>query len=168
MGNKKFIVLVSILLPLAVAVLFGIKIDGYNLSFLPPIYATINGLTAIVLLVSVYFIKSGNKKIHEFLMMTAMLLSLLFLGMYVTYHATSDSTSFGGEGWIRIVYFIILISHILLSIAIVPLVLFSIYYAKICEFEKHKKVVKWSFPIWLYVAVSGVVVYIMISPYYLH
>ena len=166
MGNKKLIVFVSIILPLAVAFLFGVKIEGYNFHFLPPIYATINGLTACVLLVSVYFIKNDNKIIHERLMMLAMLLSFLFLGMYVTYHATSDSTTFGGDGWIKIVYFIILISHILLSMIIVPLVLFSIYYAKNEQFEKHKKMVKWSFPIWLYVAVSGVVVYLLISPYY--
>ena len=168
MKNKTFIYVVSAVIPLAVAVLFGVKIEGYNFNFLPPIYASINGLTALVLISSLVFIKNGNRVMHERMMFLGMFLSVLFLLMYVLYHATSDSTSFGGEGLVKIVYFVILITHILLSIVVIPLVLFSIYYAKNEDFVMHKKLVKFSFPIWLYVAISGVIVYFMIAPYYIH
>ncbi|MDX1782807.1 MAG: DUF420 domain-containing protein, partial [Aequorivita vladivostokensis] len=106
----------SIAIPLAVAVLFTVKIPGApRLGFLPPIYATINGLTAIILIVAVYQIRQGNRRLHERLMKTAIACSVLFLGMYVAYHMTSDSTPFGGEGIVRYVYYFILLTHILLS-----------------------------------------------------
>ncbi len=166
--HKKLIIFISIFLPVAVAALFGIKIPNVEpLSFLPPIYAGINGLTAIVLVLAVLAIKKGNRQLHERLMKTCIGLSVLFLGMYIAYHMTSDSTSFGGEGVIKIIYFFILISHIVLSIAIIPLVLITYSRTLSEEFDKHKKIAKITFPIWLYVAVSGVVVYWMISPYYL-
>jgi putative membrane protein len=166
--HKKLIIFISVFLPIAVAALFGIKIPNVEpLSFLPPIYASINGLTAIVLILAVLAIKKGNRKLHEALMKTCIGLSLVFLMMYIAYHMTSDSTTFGGEGVIRIVYFFILISHILLSIAIIPLVLFTYVRALSEQFDKHKKLAKITFPIWLYVAISGVVVYLMISPYYI-
>ncbi len=165
--HKKLIIFISILLPLAVAALFGVKIPNVEpLSFLPPIYASINGLTAILLVLAVVFIKKGNRKLHENLMKTCMGLSVLFLGMYVAYHMTSNSTPFGGEGVIRMVYFFILITHIVLSIVIIPLVLFTYVRGLSGQFEQHRKLAKITFPIWLYVAVSGVVVYLMISPYY--
>jgi putative membrane protein len=168
---SKFIVIVSILIPVVVAVLFSVKLKdfGYNvepLSFLPPIYATINGITALVLVAGVLAIKNGKRKLHEQLMTTAIALSVAFLVMYVAYHMTSDSTKFGREGMIRNVYFFILISHILLSIAVIPLVLITYVRALANRFDKHKKIAKITFPIWLYVAITGVVVYIMISPYY--
>ena len=166
MKNRKLIILVSVLLPLSVACLFGIKIDGYNFSVLPSIYASINAITGVILIISYLFIKKGNKLIHERLMMICLFLSLIFLGLYVIYHATSDATKFGGEGAVAIVYYVLLISHILLSMLVVPLVLFSVHYAKIGNFIKHKKIVKWSYPVWLYVAISGVFVYLLISPYY--
>lgn len=168
---SKFIVAVSILIPIVVAILFSVKLKdlGYNvepLSFLPPIYATINGITAIVLVAGVLAIKNGKRKLHERLMTTAIALSVAFLVMYVAYHMTSDSTKFGGEGIIRPIYFFILITHILLSIAVIPLVLITYVRALANKFDKHKKIAKITFPIWLYVAVTGVVVYLMISPYY--
>lgn len=170
---NKLIVFVSVLIPVVVAVLFNVKLNdlGYNvepLSFLPPIYATINGITAVVLVSAVLAIKKGNKKLHERLMTFAIVLSLAFLVMYVAYHMTSDSTKFGGEGVIRLVYFFLLISHILLSIAVIPLVLITYVRALASKFDPHKKIAKITFPIWLYVAVTGVIVYIMIAPYYVH
>jgi putative membrane protein len=168
---SKFIIIVSILIPLVVALLFSVKLkdlgfDVEPLSFLPPIYATINGITAVVLVAGVLAIKNGKRKLHEQLMTTAIALSVAFLVMYVAYHMTSDSTKFGGEGMIRNVYFFILISHILLSIAVIPLVMITYVRALAEKFDKHKKIAKITFPIWLYVAVTGVVVYLMISPYY--
>jgi putative membrane protein len=163
---KKLIIAVSIVIPVVVAVLFGVKVPGYDLSFLPPIYASINGVTAVLLVAAVIAIKNGNRKLHERLMKTCILLSILFLVMYVLYHMTSDSTPFGGEGAIRYVYFIILISHILLSVIIIPMVLFTYVRAWSGDFERHRALAKFTFPLWLYVAVTGVVVYLMISPYY--
>jgi putative membrane protein len=168
---NKYIILVSILIPVVVAILFSVKLKDFGinvapLSFLPPIYAAINGLTALVLISAVLAIKNGNRKLHERLMTSAIALSLVFLVMYVAYHMTSDSTKFGGEGIIRYVYFFILISHILLSIAVIPLVLVTYIRALANKFDKHKKIAKITFPIWLYVAVTGVIVYLMIAPYY--
>lgn len=162
----KLIVALSILLPIAVAVLFRVKIPGYDFSFLPPIYATLNGITALLLIGAVVAIKRKNRKLHEALMKTCIVLSGAFLVMYVLYHMTSDSTPFGGEGLIRTVYFSILISHIILSVAVVPMVLFTFSRALSGNFERHRALAKFTFPIWLYVAVTGVIVYIMISPYY--
>ena len=164
---KRFITIVSIVIPLAVAALFGIKIPNVEpLRFLPPIYASINGLTAVLLVASVAAIKNGNRKLHERLNVTAIICSALFLVMYVAYHMTSDSTSFGGEGVIKYMYLFILITHILLSIIIIPFVLITFMRAQLGNFPEHKKIAKITFPLWLYVAVSGVVVYLMISPYY--
>ena len=170
---SKFIVAVSIIIPVVVAILFGVKLKdfGYNvepLSFLPPIYAATNGITAIVLVWAVIAIKNGKRKLHERLMTFAISLSVAFLVMYVAYHMTSDSTKFGGEGAIRYVYFFILVTHILLSIAIIPLVLISYVRALAENFDRHRKIAKITFPLWLYVAVTGVVVYLMISPYYVY
>ncbi|WP_433835260.1 DUF420 domain-containing protein [Flavobacterium anhuiense] len=170
---SKFIIAVSIIIPVVVAILFGVKLKdfGYNvepLSMLPPIYATINGFTAVVLVAAVLAIKKGNQKLHERLMTLAIALSVAFLVMYVAYHMTSDSTKFGGEGAIRYIYFFILVTHILLSIAIIPLVLITYVRALAKRFDRHRKIAKITFPLWLYVAVTGVVVYLMISPYYVH
>jgi putative membrane protein len=163
---KKFITILSIAIPLAVAALFGIKLDVEPLSFLPPIYATINGITAVLLVFSVIAIKKGNRKLHERLNTIAILCSALFLVMYVAYHMTSDSTAFGGEVAVKYVYFFILITHILLSIVVIPFVLITFMRARLGKFSEHKKIAKITFPLWLYVAVTGVIVYLMISPYY--
>ncbi|CAL2082281.1 DUF420 domain-containing protein [Tenacibaculum sp. 190524A02b] len=164
---KRFITIVSIVIPLAVAALFGIKIPNVEpLSFLPPIYASINGLTAVLLLASVVAIKKGNRKLHEKLTTTAIICSALFLVMYVAYHMTSDSTKFGGEGIVKYIYLFILVTHIILSIVVIPFVLITFMRAKLSKFPEHKKIAKITFPLWLYVAVTGVIVYIMIAPYY--
>ncbi|MAU26462.1 MAG: hypothetical protein CMH48_13935 [Muricauda sp.] len=164
---NKLINIVSIAVPVVVALLFGVRLPNVEpLSFLPPIYASINGLTAVLLIVAVVAIKNGKRALHQNLMTTCIVLSLLFLLMYVAYHMTSDSTPYGGEGVLRYVYFFVLVSHILLSIVIIPLVLRTYAKAYLKQFEKHRKLAKITFPIWLYVAITGVVVYLMISPYY--
>ncbi|MFM7681887.1 MAG: DUF420 domain-containing protein [Bacteroidota bacterium] len=161
---RKLIVAVSIVIPVAVAALFGIRVDGIDFSFLPPFYAGINGLTAILLVSALIAIKSKNMALHQKLIQVCLVLSLLFLLCYVAYHMTSDSTPYGGN--LKGLYYFILISHILLSIAVIPLVLFTYLFAWEGKFDKHKKWTRFAFPIWLYVAVTGVIVYLMISPYY--
>lgn len=162
----KLIVTLSIVLPIAVAALFRIKIPGCDFSFLPPIYATTNGLTAVLLIAAVIAIERKKRKLHEVLIKICMSLSAAFLVMYVLYHMTSDSTAYGGEGGWRTFYYIILISHIILSVIVVPFVLFTFSRALSGNFERHKALAKFTFPLWLYVAITGVIVYIMISPYY--
>ncbi|WP_296382932.1 DUF420 domain-containing protein [Winogradskyella sp.] len=168
---NKWIVALSIIIPVAVAVLFGVNLRslGFNiepLTFLPPIYASVNGLTALVLIFAVVAIKKKNRKLHERLMKFAIGLSVAFLLMYIAYHMTSDSTKFGGEGFVKYIYYFILLTHILLSIVIIPFVLITYVRAITNNIERHKKIAKITFPLWLYIAVTGVVVYIMISPYY--
>lgn len=181
------IIIVSILIPIVVAVLFSVKLKDFGievepLTFLPPIYASINGLTAIFLIMGVMAIKNGNQKVHERFMTTAIACSVAFLIMYVAYHMTADSTVYGdvdgnrmldeteknNAGFMRLVYLFILLSHIALSIIIIPFVLFTYVRAFAGRFDKHKKLAKITFPLWLYVAVTGVLVYLMISPYYAH
>lgn len=168
---KKIITVLSVVIPIAVAALFGVNLKkmGFNvqpLTFLPPIYATINGLTAVFLVAAVMAIKKGNRKLHEQLNTVAIGLSLIFLLLYIAYHMTSDSTTFGGEGIIKYIYYFILITHIILSVVVIPFVLTTFVRAKLGNFPAHKKIAKITFPLWLYVAVTGVVVYVMISPYY--
>ena len=184
---KGSIIAVSIIIPIAVAVLFSVKLKDFGfdvepLSFLPPIYAGINGLTAVLLVAAVMAIKKGNRKLHEQLMTFAIACSVVFLVMYVAYHMTAESAKFGGTnfdgtldevekataGSIRYLYYFILLTHITLSVIIIPMVLFTYVRALAEQFDKHKKLAKITFPIWLYVAVTGVVVYLMISPYYAH
>ena len=155
----------SFAIPIVVAVLFGVPpIEVKALKILPSIYASINGLTAVVLVLALVAIKKKNMSLHRGLIRFGLLLSLLFLACYVAYHMTSNSTPYGGD--FRGLYFFILISHIVLSVAVVPLVLFTYLFAWEGNFVKHKKWTKITWPLWFYVAVSGVVVYIMISPYY--
>ena len=164
---KRLITIVSIAVPIVVALLFGVRLPGVEpLSFLPPIYAGINALTALLLLVALWAIKTKNVQLHERVMKVCIALSLSFLVMYVAYHMTSDSTPYGGQGVIRIVYFTLLASHILLSIIIIPLVLHTYLRAYLKQYQSHRKLARITFPIWLYVAITGVVVYLMIAPYY--
>jgi putative membrane protein len=160
------IVAISVAIPLVVGVLFRVKVDGYDLTFLPPVYATINAITAALLVTAVVAIRNGNRKRHELLMKTCMALSAAFLVLYVLYHMTSESTVYGGAGPLKYVYYFILITHILLSVGVVPLVLFTFSRGLRNDFVRHRKLAKITFPIWLYVAVTGVIVYLMISPYY--
>lgn len=163
---KKLIIALSIIIPVAVAALFRIKIPGYDFSFLPPIYASINGLTAVLLVTALIAIRKGNRTLHENLMKTCLTLSAAFLVMYVLYHITSETTYYGGTGAALYVYRVILVTHILLSIVIIPLVLFTYVRALSGNFPRHRALARYTFPLWLYVAVTGVIIYIMISPYY--
>lgn len=168
---KTPIIIVSVVIPLAVVLLFSIRLKDFGinvepLSFLPPIYATINGITALLLILGVVAIKKGNRALHNKLMTSAIACSVVFLLMYVAYHMTAEPTSFGGEGIIKYIYFFLLITHIVLSVTIIPLVLFTYVRALSGQFESHKKLAKITFPLWLYVAVTGVIVYLMIAPYY--
>ena len=169
--KEKRLALISILLPVIVLLLFGVNLrrlgfDVAPLNFLPPIYAAINAFTAVLLCVAFVAVMKKKLKLHELCMKLAIFCSCVFLLMYVAYHMTAESTKFGGEGAIRCVYFTVLISHILLSAIIVPMVLITFSRALSKRFDAHKKLARYTFPIWLYVAVSGVVVYLMISPYY--
>jgi len=168
---NKWIVVLAVVIPLVVAILSRLKLQDFGidvepLTFLPPIYATINGLTALILIIAFIAIKNKNLVLHENLMTTAIWCSVVFLVMYVAYHMTSDSTKFGGEGAIKYFYYFILLTHILLSIVIIPFVLITYVRAITNNIERHKKIARITFPLWLYVAVTGVIVYIMISPYY--
>ncbi|MGA0430561.1 MAG: DUF420 domain-containing protein [Flavobacteriaceae bacterium] len=164
---KNWIIVLSVAIPLAVALLFMVRIPNVApLGFLPPIYAMINATTAVILLFALVAIKRKNILLHERLMKLAIFLSCVFLVMYVAYHMTSDPTPYGGTGVLRWVYYFILITHILLSIGIIPMVLVTYVRAISKHFISHKRIAKITFPIWLYIAVTGVVVYLMISPYY--
>lgn len=188
--EKKYniwIIILSIAIPVVVAVLFSVNLQklGFDikpLGFLPPIYATINGITAVVLFSAVWAIKNGRQKLHENLMKFAIALSVTFLAMYVAYHMTSLEAKFGDAnhdlvldeaeeaavGGIRYLYYFILITHISLSVIIIPFVLFTYVRALSKSFVRHKKLARITYPMWLYVAVTGVIVYLMISPYYNH
>ena len=177
---RKLIIALSVIIPVAVAALFGIKIEGVDFSFLPPVYATINGITAMVLIISMMAIKNKLIGLHQRLNTFAIVLSCAFLVMYILYHITSAETKFGdisgdgklddaeklAVGSLRYVYYILLITHIALSVIVIPFVLFTYMKGLSMKVESHKKLARITWPMWLYVAISGVVVYIMISSYY--
>ena len=158
--------------PLLVAVIFYFKglfkIEGADayLRMLPAVNAGLNSLTALALLVGYYFIRQKNVLAHRAAMGTAFALGGLFLLSYVAYHSQVESTHFGGVGAIRTAYFFLLLTHIGLAVVTVGLVLFTLYFALTGQYTKHKRIARWTFPIWLYVSVTGVIVYFMISPYY--
>lgn len=166
------IISLSIIIPIVVALLmlfpdvFHIESENYDFSSLPFFHAILNGSTAVLLLTGFILIKNKKTNAHKLSMMSAFVLSSVFLISYVTSKLTNDPVPFGGEGFIRIIYFFILITHIILSVAVLPLALFSIYRGITGELDKHKKIVKWTFPIWMYVAITGVMVYIFMTPYY--
>jgi putative membrane protein len=172
-NDSKYFILIAILsvaIPLVVALLLFVpqtgKLGDVDVTFLPKLHALLNSLTAIALLVGFNFIKKGNIRYHRFAMVTAIVLSAFFLISYVTYHYQAPPTKFGGEGLIRGIYYFILLTHIVLAAVIVPMVLLSVYFAVSNQIARHRRIARWTFPIWLYVAVTGVVVYFMISPYY--
>lgn len=134
--------------------------------FLPKLNAIINGTCSVLLLISLYQIKGGNIQTHKILNITTFILSSLFLVSYIIFHATGIRTTYGGEGVVRYIYYFILITHIILAALVLPVVLLSFYSGLKLNVGKHKKLVRWSFPIWLYVTVTGVIVYLMIAPYY--
>jgi putative membrane protein len=134
--------------------------------FLPTLNAIINGTCSILLLLSLYFIKRKQIAIHKRLNISAFILSSLFLVSYIIFHSTGIKTTYGGEGLLRTIYYFILITHIILAAVVLPLILMSFHRGLLMQVERHKKLVRWSYPIWLYVTVTGVLVYLMISPYY--
>lgn len=164
---NRWIWILSIAIPLLVGALFRVRIPGVErLWYLPPMYATINAITACVLVIGVIQIRKGNRQLHERLMKTAIALSVLFLTLYMAYHITSDSTSYGGDGVLKYIYYFLLMTHIPLSVVVIPFVLITYVRALTGQFDRHKKIARFTFPLWLYVAVSGVLVYLLISPYY--
>lgn len=170
-GSMKLINTLSVVIPVVVAILLGIRTKvnlGEWTTILPHLNAVINSLTSVFLLAGLYFIKQKNIKFHQYMMTAAFSLGGLFLVCYVIYHLTNASTSYGGEGGIRYFYYFILISHILMSLIVLPFVLRAMFFAVTKRFEQHRKVTKIAFPIWLYVSVTGVIAYLMISPYYVH
>ena len=139
-----------------------------SLDNLPMVNAILNGTTSLLLVVALWAIKNGNKKLHSQLMNSAIALSTVFLLCYVAYHVTHEQSKYGGEGLIKGIYFFILITHILLAATIFPLVMFTYVRALTGKFELHKKIARITFPLWLYVTVTGVIVYLMMAPYYNH
>jgi putative membrane protein len=170
--DKKYLVLIavlSVLIPVVVAMLFFMPKEGsksVDVSFLPTLHAILNSTTAVVLVIGYYNIKRGNTRVHRAAMLTAFGLSAVFLVSYVTYHFLGERTIYGGDGFLKLFYYFILLTHIVLAVVIVPLVLLSVYFAITEQFTRHRRISKWTFPIWLYVAVTGVLVYLLISPYY--
>lgn len=164
------IIVLSIVIPVAVGILLFKPAKEVEqaawVSYLPALNAVINTATSLLLIAGFYFIRNKNVAYHKASMISAFCLGSLFLVFYVIYHSMADSTSFGGEGWIRSVYYFLLLSHILLAIIVVPFVLFAFYFALTNRIERHKKIVKFTLPIWLYVSITGVLVYLLISPYY--
>lgn len=161
----------SVAIPVAVAVLLGLptKLNlGDWVYVLPDVIGVLNTLTSVALIAAFVAVKKNNIDLHKKFNGLAFLLGAIFLVCYVLYHASAESTPFGGEGPIRYIYYFLLISHIVLSIGVVPIVLLAFYYALNGMIPEHKKIVKYTFPIWLYVSVTGVAVYLMISPYYAH
>lgn len=161
----------SIVIPVVVALLLGIrtKIElGSWTHSLPHAIGAINGLTSILLIIGWIAIRSKKVALHRFALTSAFCLGGCFLVCYVTYHLSNPSTSFGGQGWIRPVYYFVLISHIVLSLVVLPLVLRAFLFALLGRFSDHRRIAKYAMPVWLYVSITGVLAYLMISPYYQH
>lgn len=172
-NDTKYLILIAVLsvvVPALVALLMFApqtgRLGDVNVSVLPKLHALLNSLTAIALLIGYNFIKKGNIRYHRFAMVTAFVLSSFFLISYVIYHYQATPTTYGGEGILKNIYYFVLISHIILAAIIVPFVLLSIYFAISNQIVRHRKISRWTFPLWLYVAVTGVIVYFMIAPYY--
>jgi putative membrane protein len=163
------IILFSVIVFVAVVFLSRVKLE-LDLPFNVHVFAEVNGLinsvVSFLLLVGLLAVKRGRYELHKRVMIAAMILSILFLVSYILHHLLSDSTSYGGEGIMKAVYYFILISHIILAGIIMPFVLFTAYRALTAEWPRHKKLAKITWPIWFYVSVTGVIVYLMISPYY--
>lgn len=166
------ITVISIAVPLVVVALFYLKPPqiavGFDLHILPAFHAALNFTTALMLILGYWFIRNKNKKGHQYAMMTAFGLSSVFLISYVTYHSLTEPTRFGGEGLVRGVYYFFLVTHIILAAIVLPMILFSLSYGLQEKFDRHRRIAKWTFPVWLYVAITGVIVYLLISPYYVY
>ena len=166
-NHKPLIIILSLVVPILVGLLYITpKINGFEINFLPLVNATINGTVFFTLIFAIRAIKNGNRELHKKLMYSALALSTIFLLSYVVHHSTHDPVSYGGQGFLKYLYYFILISHITLSAVIIPLVLVTLSRALKENFKGHKHIAKITFPIWLYVSATGVLVYIFISPYY--
>ena len=168
---NRLINIVSVVIPVVVAILLGIRQKvhlGEWTTVLPHVNGVINSITSLLLLLGLYFIRQKNIVAHRRTMLTAFALGSVFLVNYVLYHLSNESTPFGGQGWIRPVYYFLLISHIVLSVIVLWFVLRAVYFALTGQFAAHKRTVRWAYPIWLYVSTTGVIVYLLISPYYTH
>lgn len=153
----------------AVVVLGKVKLNvevGFDVHIFAAINATLNAIIAVLLIAALWAVKSGKYLLHKKLMISALIMSVLFLISYIAHHLLSGDTKFGGVGWIKIIYLIILITHIILAAIILPFILYTAYRALTAEFDKHKKLAKYTWPLWFYVAVSGPIVYFLIKPYY--
>lgn len=139
---------------------------GFDKHVFPAISAFLNSVVSVLLLIGLWFVKRKKYESHKKTMLAAVGCSILFLVTYVLYHLTSYETSYGGEGAIKVFYFIILFSHIALAGLILPFILFAVYRGLVGEYARHKKLTRWVWPLWFYVSVTGVIVYFMISPYY--
>ena len=164
------IMVISVVVVILVALLLQLSVEKSVVSkevyILPKLNAFINSATFILLSAGLFFIKKQNQKLHKICTLSAFGLSILFLISYVIYHSIAPHTPFGGEGIMRYIYYSLLISHIILAIFVVPLVLLALYRAFNQDFTGHKKITRFAMPIWLYVSLSGVIVYLLISPYY--
>jgi putative membrane protein len=166
---RTLILTVSFVVFAAVVLLSRFKLNaglGFNIHVFATINAVINSLVSVLLIWAYLAIRQGKELLHKKLMLGAIGLSVLFLLSYIAHHLLEGETHFGGEGAIRYIYFSILITHIILAAVILPFILFTAYRALIAEFPAHRKLARITFPIWLYVAITGVVVYLLISPYY--
>lgn len=144
-----------------------VKFDvGVDFSFLPPLHASLNALAAVILVFAYYFIRKKQVEAHRRSIYAAMICSALFLVSYVLYHFTTPETRFGGTGTIRMVYFFFLITHVVLAALILPFVLLTFNRAYTAQFDRHKRMARWVFPLWLYVAITGPICYLMLRPYY--
>jgi putative membrane protein len=143
---------------------------GIQLPFNPHIFASfnavINSTVSLLLVLAVVLVKQKNYEAHKKVMLAAIVFSSLFLVSYIAHHLFAGETKFGGEGAIRTFYLVLLTTHIILAAIILPVVLFTAYRSLTGEYAKHKKIARYTFPLWLYVSVTGVIVYLMISPYY--
>lgn len=158
---------VSAVVIVLVVLMRSVKLDlGVNLGFLPPVHAILNTGTAIALIFSLRAIRSGNVEQHRSFNFIALGLSALFLLCYVAYHFTTPETKYGGEGAIRVVYLFLLLTHILSAAVIFPFILFTFIRALTNQFERHKKMARWVYWVWLYVAITGPLCYLMLKPYY--
>lgn len=164
------IVVLSIIVPLLVFILLSypenFKFVVNDSGAFPLFHASLNFTTAILLLVGYYFMRIKNITWHRNVMITAFVLSTIFLISYVISKTGHEPVSYGGEGFLKYIYYFILITHIVLSGIIVPLVLFTMYRGLTGQYEKHRKIARWTFPVWMYVAISGVLVYLFMAPYY--
>ncbi|WP_257347545.1 DUF420 domain-containing protein [Pseudalkalibacillus decolorationis] len=164
------VVLLSIVVNALVVILFFLPEyggeTGFDITILPLLNAIFNSFTFVFLLSALWFILRKNIKLHRRFIFAAFTSTTLFLLSYVSYHYLSESTSYGGEGPLKYIYYFILITHIILAAAIVPLALLSLFRGLSMQVEKHRKIARWTMPLWLYVSVTGVLVYILISPYY--